>query len=252
MPTTSHRKRGATAAARRGSSWPGRTPRPGRCASASPTSNATARFRPSPGSSAGSPCSRGPASNCTIASEPRRLTRNDAPLAFDGAAPTGCRLIDGPTRDLNLMLRGVGGQPRGGIRRYRLAALAQPVRTLQRGRRWLRHRRPDRRPSGLHAALVRARAGAPALRCAPAAGCRHRLVARRPGRRRHERHASGDMRVWRRCARWRCQLPLGHGRRRCLAGRGRGAALGRRRCRSRPRPRADSRSTPNTISAAPW
>jgi environmental stress-induced protein Ves len=38
-----------------------------------------------------------------------RLTRNDAPLRFDGAAAPGCRLLDGPTRDLNLMLRGVPG-----------------------------------------------------------------------------------------------------------------------------------------------
>jgi environmental stress-induced protein Ves len=33
----------------------------------------------------------------------------DVPLAFDGAAAPGCRLIAGPTRDLNLMLRGVRG-----------------------------------------------------------------------------------------------------------------------------------------------
>jgi environmental stress-induced protein Ves len=39
----------------------------------------------------------------------RRLTRNDAPFAFAGDAPTQCRLLDGPTRDLNLMLRGARG-----------------------------------------------------------------------------------------------------------------------------------------------
>jgi uncharacterized protein len=33
----------------------------------------------------------------------------DAPLVFDGAAAPGCRLLGGPTRDLNLMLRGVQG-----------------------------------------------------------------------------------------------------------------------------------------------
>jgi hypothetical protein len=37
------------------------------------------------------------------------LTRNDEPFAFDGAAPCHCRLIDGPTTDLNLMLRGASG-----------------------------------------------------------------------------------------------------------------------------------------------
>jgi uncharacterized protein len=41
-----------------------------------------------------------------------RLTRNDAPFAFDGAAGADCRLIDGPTRDLNLMLRGASGAMR--------------------------------------------------------------------------------------------------------------------------------------------
>lgn len=42
----------------------------------------------------------------------RRLTRSDAPIAFAGDAPTSCRLLDGPTRDLNLMLRGANGAMR--------------------------------------------------------------------------------------------------------------------------------------------
>ncbi|MBQ0922272.1 HutD family protein [Hydrogenophaga aromaticivorans] len=37
------------------------------------------------------------------------LRPGDAPLAFDGAAAPGCRLMDGPVRDLNLMLRGGAG-----------------------------------------------------------------------------------------------------------------------------------------------
>lgn len=36
----------------------------------------------------------------------RRLTPASAPLRFDGAQAPQCRLIDGATRDLNLMLRG--------------------------------------------------------------------------------------------------------------------------------------------------
>ncbi|MEP7282765.1 MAG: HutD family protein [Rubrivivax sp.] len=36
---------------------------------------------------------------------PQRLTPHDAPFEFDGAAPPHCCLIDGPTRDLNLMCR---------------------------------------------------------------------------------------------------------------------------------------------------
>jgi environmental stress-induced protein Ves len=45
----------------------------------------------------------------------RRLAVGDAPLQFDGAAAPGCRLIDGPTRDLNLMARG----GRSGMRAHR-------------------------------------------------------------------------------------------------------------------------------------
>ena len=49
------------------------------------------------------------------------LTRTSAPLRFDGAARTTCRLLDGPTRDLNLMLAGVPGA-------LTLAADGQPWR----------------------------------------------------------------------------------------------------------------------------
>jgi len=44
-----------------------------------------------------------------IAGQPQHLTPTSAPLCFSGDAPTDCRLIDGPTRDLNLMLRGCAG-----------------------------------------------------------------------------------------------------------------------------------------------
>jgi len=36
----------------------------------------------------------------------RICQRGDAPLSFDGSDAPGCRLLDGPTRDLNLMTRG--------------------------------------------------------------------------------------------------------------------------------------------------
>jgi environmental stress-induced protein Ves len=45
----------------------------------------------------------------TVAGTAHSLRRGDAPLRFDGGATTRCRLIDGPTRDLNLMLRDAGG-----------------------------------------------------------------------------------------------------------------------------------------------
>lgn len=37
------------------------------------------------------------------------LGAGSGPVRFDGAAAPGCTLIDGPTRDLNLMLRGSDG-----------------------------------------------------------------------------------------------------------------------------------------------
>jgi hypothetical protein len=45
----------------------------------------------------------------TIDGTVHRLARGDMPLRFDGAAMAHARLIDGPTRDLNLMLRCAGG-----------------------------------------------------------------------------------------------------------------------------------------------
>jgi len=40
-----------------------------------------------------------------VAGVPHRVTAAGAPLFFDGAATTGCELIDGKTRDFNLMVR---------------------------------------------------------------------------------------------------------------------------------------------------
>ena len=45
----------------------------------------------------------------TVAGGEHRCTADGDALVFEGAATTACRLIDGPTRDLNLMLRGARG-----------------------------------------------------------------------------------------------------------------------------------------------
>lgn len=45
----------------------------------------------------------------TIDGAPRFVRRGDAPLCFDGEAKADCRLLDGPTRDVNLMLRDASG-----------------------------------------------------------------------------------------------------------------------------------------------
>ena len=45
----------------------------------------------------------------TVAGTKRRLARGDAPLRFSGESPADCQLLDGPTRDLNLMLRQTAG-----------------------------------------------------------------------------------------------------------------------------------------------
>lgn len=43
---------------------------------------------------------------------PIRLSPGDPPVQFDGAAAPGCRLLDGSTRDLNLMVRRAAGRAR--------------------------------------------------------------------------------------------------------------------------------------------
>jgi uncharacterized protein len=45
-----------------------------------------------------------------LAGRLHRLRTGDAPLHFDGALAPACRLLGGPTRDLNLMLRGLEGR----------------------------------------------------------------------------------------------------------------------------------------------
>ena len=53
------------------------------------------------------------------------LTPAEAPLRFDGAAAPGCRLRDGPTRDLNLMVRRDAG--RAGMARAEPGMAWSPV-----------------------------------------------------------------------------------------------------------------------------
>ncbi len=50
----------------------------------------------------------------TLADGERRVTPRSEPLCFDGAEAPECRLVEGATRDLNLMLR---GGARGCLRR---------------------------------------------------------------------------------------------------------------------------------------
>ncbi|WP_431098155.1 HutD/Ves family protein [Polaromonas aquatica] len=47
-----------------------------------------------------------------VAGVPHRVTSAEAPLFFDGAAETGCELVDGKTRDFNLMVRRGSGASR--------------------------------------------------------------------------------------------------------------------------------------------
>lgn len=53
--------------------------------------------------------------------------RGDEPLRFDGADAPGCRLLDGPTRDLNLML----SRGRGAMRRVLSGEPALAASTLR-------------------------------------------------------------------------------------------------------------------------
>ena len=45
-----------------------------------------------------------------IDGERHTLTAESSPLAFDGAAPTDCQLLNGATQDFNLMVRGAGAR----------------------------------------------------------------------------------------------------------------------------------------------
>jgi environmental stress-induced protein Ves len=58
----------------------------------------------------------------TVGGTAHRLTAESGPLRFSGEVPTACRLLDGPTRDLNLMLRGI----RGGMFRVDAGRLWRP------------------------------------------------------------------------------------------------------------------------------
>ena len=72
------------------------------------------------------------------------LTRTSAPFRFAGSAQTTCRLLDGPTRDLNVMLAGVPGS-------LTMAADGEP---------W----RPDAAHCGVFTAVAgRCRSGAAAI-----------------------------------------------------------------------------------------
>ena len=123
----------------------------------------------------------------------QRLTRSDAPFAFDGAAQPTCRLLDGPTRDLNLMLRGAGGS-------MRVAEDGQDwqphpsiaMRTVHRGGRTLPGRRLRHRSAAVRPAVVRARTRTARIRGRPATGRRSRLVAHG-----HARGAGGMTTLWR-------------------------------------------------------
>lgn len=45
----------------------------------------------------------------TLGGHTHSLTPGSLPLHFDGGLPTDCQLLDGPTQDFNLMLRGAQG-----------------------------------------------------------------------------------------------------------------------------------------------
>ena len=47
-----------------------------------------------------------PGDSTEAGSSEHQLTVTDPPLCFDGGAATGCQLINGPTQDFNLMVRG--------------------------------------------------------------------------------------------------------------------------------------------------
>lgn len=75
-------------------------------------------FSPFPGTARWFSVLQGEGVVLTLPGGEMTLHPGSPPCAFDGADAPGCRLVGGPTRDLNLMLRGVGG---------RLAPVAEDV-----------------------------------------------------------------------------------------------------------------------------
>ena len=65
---------------------------------------------------------RGAGVALNIAGTHHTLTVNSAPFNFDGAAPTACTLLAGPTQDFNLMVRSPGANP------VRMLRLTTPTR----------------------------------------------------------------------------------------------------------------------------
>ena len=248
-PTTCPRSRwrNGGGATRELLAWP--TPQHWRCASASPRSSATARSRPSPASSAGSRCSKAPASSSHRRRGEHRLTpatRRCLRRRRSAALP----LLDGPTRDLNLMLRGV---PAARCARPSDWADLAAARASQCGLfaavagRCLR-RRPRRRSCAPYACCGSTRAPAQLALRAPAQRPRRGWSdggCTAPESRRHDDALAQ-------------RAPRHAGRRaRRGAGRARRAARRRRHARAgsapRPRCRADvAPSTPSTTSAARW
>lgn len=65
-----------------------------------------------------------------VSGVPYRVTSDDAPLFFDGASETGCELIDGKTRDFNLMVRR-GSKPSRMVRvEGRFAEALNAIKTI--------------------------------------------------------------------------------------------------------------------------
>lgn len=79
----------------------------------------------------------------TVSGDDLCLTQDSAPLTFDGALAPGCRLINGPTRDLNLMVRQSTGrawmrrslvdEPWQTIASRQSATVVQPASPLREG-----------------------------------------------------------------------------------------------------------------------
>ena len=130
-----------------------RRPATGSCGSASPRSRRDGPFSAYPGVERWFAVLDG---RRRRADDRRQRARAAAPAMrrcrSTASAPIGCRLLDGPTRDLNLMLRGdAGAAMRAGLAGDAWAPPAPPLRSLCAGRRPLPRRRDDDRHAGRHA-----------------------------------------------------------------------------------------------------
>ena len=129
------------AAARPANCWSGQPPAPGSCASAAPTSTATAPFSAFAGVHALVRRAAGRRRRAAVRRRaPHRCARAMRPCVSMAPQAPGCRLLDGATQDLNLMASGGDAADASGPRTAAWTTPHGDARPVHHGRRRLARR----------------------------------------------------------------------------------------------------------------